>query len=197
MPQIGEIKRGKEIGRGTGTEPRGYYKYIWFACEVCGKERWVYILKGQPKSRICHKCASSRLEQCTRLIEGNKLRIGRNHPRWKGGKRQTEAGYVLIKLYPDDFFYSMADKTHHYVLEHRLIMAKHLGRCLQSWERVHHKDGLKAHNDYDNFELTTNGSHSLEHSKGYRDGYAKGLIDGRNKQIQELQAVIANRKMEN
>lgn len=30
------------------------------------------------------------------------------------------------------------------------------------------------------------GSHAVEHNKGYRDGYQKGLFDGRNRQIEEL-----------
>ena len=37
-------------------------------------------------------------------------------------------------------------------------------------------------------ELTTIGSHIREHSKGYRDGFAKGLIDGRGKIVKEIYA---------
>ena len=33
MPQIGEIINVKELGK------KGAYKYIWAACEGCGKER--------------------------------------------------------------------------------------------------------------------------------------------------------------
>jgi len=114
-------------------------------------------------------------------------RSGADNPNWKGGVMHHKH-YIRLLIRPDDFFYPMAD-FNGYVSEHRLIMAKHLGRCLQSWEFVHHKDGDGHNNDLSNLELTTVGSHSREHSKGYRDGYQQGLADGKNKRKeQEIRA---------
>jgi len=61
---------------------------------------------------------------------------------------------------------------------------------LQTWEIVHHKDGVKDHNTDKNLEMTTNGSHTIEHNKGYRDGYRQGYMDGQSTQVQELKQEI-------
>ena len=180
MPEIGEVKSGRELGR---KQP--WNKFILHACEKCGRGRWVALKKnGQVRSVRCQDCArrANRREKA-----GN----------WKGG-RVNDSGYWAVLVSPDDFFYPMANKCG-YVREHRLVVAKALGRCLQPWEIVHHKGDRfpigsienKQDNRYpENLELTTRGDHSQEHSKGYSDGYAKGLQDGRLKQIQELKQKI-------
>ena len=170
MPEIGEIRKGKEIGY---TSNRGHARYIWQACKDCGKERWVKIAKSVPINYQCLSCGHRR----------------EHAPGWKGGRSMASRGYIAIKISRNSFFYPMTN-TKGYVLEHRLVMAKKLGRCLASWEIVHHKNGVKIDNGLENLELTTRGSHVIEHGKGYRDGYQKGLIDGKDKQIQELRQEI-------
>jgi len=77
---------------------------------------------------------------------------GARNNAWKGGRFRRSDGYIQILLLPNDFFYPMAS-TQHYVLEHRLIMARHLNRCLLVWETVHHKNGIRDDNRPENLEL--------------------------------------------
>lgn len=184
----GEIKKARDI------EHSGHARWMWSACEKCGKRRWVRLKANeQPEFKICSSC-SHKLRMTTEL----KQRIsftrkgkytGKNSGNWKGG-RSYKDGRPRIYLHPDNPFYSMAELKNHYVLEHRLVMAKHLGRCLQPWEIVHHKNGIKNDNRLENLELTTNKAHTLAHNKGYQDGYLKGLNDGRLRQIQVLKQRI-------
>jgi len=170
-PKIGDTKRGKEIGVRASRN-----NYIWQACEDCGKQRWVKLCNNSPESQRCGNCRYDRMREMKR----------EKSPQWKGGKHGNGHGYIIVMLQPDDFFFPMAD-AHHYIPEHRLVMAKHLGRLLQKWEPVHHKNGIRDDNRIENLAITsTLGEHSKQHSAGYKDGYAQGLQDGRDKQIAEL-----------
>lgn len=59
------------------------------------------------------------------------------------------------------------------VKKHRLIMEKHLGRRLEAWEDVHHKDEVKTNNEIDNLQIKSHGEHTRDHFKG-RAGNNKG-----------------------
>ncbi len=186
MSLLGEIKRASELGK-VGTN-----LCIWHACVDCGKERWVLLRKGLPHYLRCRSCGS-RISWADGSRRDNFPR-GEKHSAWKGNKRRAD-GYILIYLSVDDFFYPMADHDG-YVKEHRLVVAKALGRNLHRWEIVHHKgirfSGIenKSDNLEDNLELTIRGQHMTDHSKGYKDGYAKGFLDGRTLQIEELRREI-------
>ncbi|GAH60207.1 unnamed protein product, partial [marine sediment metagenome] len=96
----------------------------------------------------------------TKLEERHASLRGEKNPNWKGGRRISGDGYILVKLQLADFFYPMARKDG-YVLEHRLAMAKQLHRCLLPWEVVHHKNEIKNSNELENLELlASQGKHN-------------------------------------
>jgi hypothetical protein len=69
---------------------------------------------------------------------------GANHPCWKGGRHLTKKGYIIVFSPYHPF------ANNRYVLEHRLICEKLLGRFLEPEERVHHIDFNRANNNPDN-----------------------------------------------
>lgn len=73
---------------------------------------------------------------------------GKNHPGWRGGKHTNSGGYILIRKpeHPNT-------NCNGYILEHRYVMSKSLGRPLAKGERVHHKNGNKIDNRIKNLKL--------------------------------------------
>lgn len=59
------------------------------------------------------------------------------------------------------------------VREHRVIMERHLGRKLEPWEHVHHKDGNKLNNEIENLAVISAEEHNKEHSGLQRSDQAK------------------------
>lgn len=52
--------------------------------------------------------------------------------------------------------------------EHRVLVERSIGRRLEPWEIVHHKDGNPSNNAIDNLEVMEFGVHSSEHHTGSR-----------------------------
>ena len=145
MPKIGDIKKS------------GCHKFIWVACLDCQKERWVVLRKGQPQSARCRNCSPKHRPPT----------FGERSPRFKTGFKIDKNGYKCVRIYPDNFFYPMAPKNG-YVREHRLVVAKALGRCLHAWELVHHKHTKypagsnedKQDNRIENLQLVSDDRHN-------------------------------------
>lgn len=146
MPKIGSFTTGTKRGL------IGRDKYIWQACSNCGHERWV-LLRIADKIEKCMRCRS------------RTFGFKQQNPRWNGGRIITTDGYTAISLSHDSPFRSMVNKGG-YVLEHRLVMAMHLGRCLMRHEIVHHKDNNRLNNTFSNLTLfDSTAKHSALHMK--------------------------------
>lgn len=90
---------------------------------------------------------------------------GANHPNWKGGKYETSDGYIFIYSPNHPHRTKMG-----YVMEHRLVMEKHLGKILDSSEVVHHINHQTNDNRLENLTLMTRFNHNSAHHQGKRDG---------------------------
>ena len=150
MPQLGNITTAQEAGLSESRR-----KVVWSVCVDCGAERWVWLRNGQPQSTRCFPCG--------RKAGGKKfgqVYWGERASAWKGGRRLDGEGYVLVTIPPDDPLHCMTRSgPGRSVKEHRLVMARHLGRPLRSDEVVHHKNRDKADNHLENLQLVTHGSH--------------------------------------
>lgn len=78
-----------------------------------------------------------------------------------GNRHYTSTGYVIVYV-PDHPYASGRG----YVMEHRLVMEKHIGRHLLPHEVVHHKNEIKDDNRVENLELMTHGEHTRLHHIG-------------------------------
>ncbi len=78
--------------------------------------------------------------------------LNEKHHLWQGGRFRTADGYTKVR----------ADRTHPmstadgYILEHRLVMATHLGRMLEPEEVVHHENHVRTDNRIENLRLFGN-----------------------------------------
>lgn len=88
-----------------------------------------------------------------------------NHPSWKGGKTQTNEGYVYVKV--KNHPYANANSS---VLEHRLAMEEKLGRYLEPNEVVHHINEITNDNRFENlFVFSTGSDHRHFHARQKKD----------------------------
>ena len=165
-----EVRRGK-LGFKVGDK-------VSVFCSICKQERTIISRSvSKPYTKLCRRCATAKSHK-------DNPRIGRaeNHYNWKGGINLNKQGYIVEYVRKDSSYYPMATNTGGkrfggYILQHRLVMAKHLGRCLHPYELVHHIDGNKQNNVIGNLKLTNHKEHSRAYSDAYQDGYNQAMRD--------------------
>lgn len=91
---------------------------------------------GMPKGT---KQPRSQVEATRKRMSG---RLGPDHPAFKNARWKDSDGYILMSVPGAGS-----------VKEHRYVMEQYLGRKLESWEEVHHKNGNKKDNRIENLEV--------------------------------------------
>ena len=158
--------------------------YIMHACVDCGKVRHVQLYKGGPRYKRCLQCSRTTPESRHAV---SLRKTGERHHNWTGGISKCAGGYIGRKVFLGDFFFSMANSKH-YILEHRLIMAQYLKRCLLPWEIVHHKNGIKTDNRLENLALLSN--------RGNHNSILNRTIKQQQKRIKFLEARVTQLEAE-
>lgn len=93
------------------------------------------------------------------------------------GKRvKTEAGYIMVRC--PDHPNANKGKNGAYAFEHRLVMAKHLGRAIKADEIIHHVNGDKSDNRIENLELLSNAEHMRMHGSNMGDAHRRAFLEG-------------------
>lgn len=144
-----------------------------FTCRQCGAvfERLASREKWNKGKHFCSRVCA------------NAGRSGAGHPAWQGGRHRRTDGYVDVNLSLVASEFRGMTHDGRRVMEHRLVMAQHLGRPLEPWEVVHHVNGQRDDNRIENLELHGQHEHTGITAMSRRDQQIAAL----RAQIEQLE----------
>lgn len=95
----------------------------------------------------------SRMFAMRGIVREDRAARGPRHGMWRGGRITMGEGYAYVRPAPTDALAQEMSTVSGYVAEHRLVMARALGRALTEHETVHHINGDKQDNRLENLQL--------------------------------------------
>ena len=121
-------------------------KKVYSKCIVC--EKRINIVPSKiGRTKYCS------LECRDRDWKDNSPISGEKNYNWKGGTTRVQ-GYIYQKKPKHPFCNGGG-----YVMQHRLVMEKKIGRYLTTNEEVHHRNGIKDDNRIENLEIVVKNKH--------------------------------------
>ena len=108
------------------------------------------------------------------VIEFARSRVGNRNSHWKGGRLEKKNGYIIV-LSPGHPYASIDG----YVLEHRLVVEKQIGRNLLPEERVHHLGDINDNRPHRLMAFVNQAAHN-RFERGCEIRPEEIIYDGRN-----------------
>jgi hypothetical protein len=136
-------------------------------CASCGTKR--YVLKCTTKQGGRFYCS----RDC--FAKGlSQFNVGAAHANFKGGDGWfiNSNGYAIVRwsTLPESDQKLVYRNKSGWVFEHRVVMARTLGRPIRAGEKVHHRNGVKHDNRPENLDVAVdNGEHTKLHAAVYAE----------------------------
>lgn len=130
-----------------------------YFCKNCKDTNWLIQCACGKCNKIISRGSGKGYTRRFLLNHGPR---GKQHWNYKIGVTKSSQGYLISSgCYDNPKSYKLGT-----MFEHRLIMSQYLDRPLESFEEVHHINGIKTDNRIENLQLIINIEHGrLTHPK--------------------------------